>query len=513
MDPLSPLDAGFVEAEDQDPHVSMAIGSIAIFDGPAPTYEEFVASIGLRLPLVPRYRQKLRRTPLHIGPPVWVDDPNFDIRFHIRQTALPEPGGDDELAKLMAQVMSQRLDRDHPLWEDWMVAGLAQGRWALISKVHHSMVDGVSGTDLYRVMFDTPAETAPPAPAPDPAEPSNAELLTRAGASAFVLPFRGARAVLGALERPKMTYREAVGTLRALQKLMGAVPPAPSSSLSGPIGQQRRYTWVRVPLDDIRTIKRELGGTVNDAVLAAITSGFRTLLLARGETPVAGQIPSLVPVSLRAPGEENIYENRVSAMIVDLPAHIPDPVEQLVAVRSTIKELKDSGEPVAGRTFAALSQYAPYPIVSLSRFAFRLPQREIVTVTTNVPGPNQTMYCLGRPLVEILPYVPIASTVRIAVAIFSYCGQITFGITGDYESAPDLDVLARGIRDGASELLEAASRNVDSATRPPVDPGRPVDTKHTVRARPPARPRPRTRRQTVAGPAVPPPPGRPFVTG
>ena len=497
MDPLSPLDAGFVEAEDEDPHVSMAIASIAVFEGPAPTYEEFVETIEQHLHLVPRYRQKLRTTPLRLGPPVWVDDPHFDIRYHIRRTALADPGGDEELARLMARVMSQRLDREHPLWEDWMVTGVAQGRWALISKVHHSMVDGISGTDLYRVMFDTPPAEAGPSAGSKAPEPSAAELLARAALSGFGLPFRGGRAVVNLLRRPPATYREALGTLRALGKLMGAVPPAPPSSLSGPIGQQRRYTWVRVPLDDVRTIKRSLGGTVNDAVLAAISAGFRSLLLSRCELPVAGQVPSLVPVSLRAPGEENIYENRVSAMIVELPVHLSDPLEQLVAVRSQIRGLKESSEPAAGKTFVSLARYAPYPIVSLSRFAFRLPQREIVTVTTNVPGPNQTLYCLGRPAVEILPYVPIASTVRIGVAIFSYCGQITFGITGDYETCPDVDVLAQGIRDGVGRLIEEASRHVNSAG---TTPGETVPSDDRKRAGAPGKatgPRTRPRRPGV----------------
>ena len=213
-----------------------------------------------------------------------------------------------------------------------------------------------------------------------------------------------------------------------------------------------------MPLDDIRMIKRHLGGTVNDAVLAAISAGFRTLLLNRHEVPVAHQVPSLVPVSLRAPGEESIYENRVSAMIVELPVHLADPVEQLAAVRTQIEELKASGEPVAGQAFISLARYVPYPISSLTRFAFRLPQREIVTVTTNVPGPQQALHCLGHPIVEIIPYVPIASTVRIGVAIFSYCGQMTFGITGDYDSSPDLEVLGQGIRDGTAALLAAATR-------------------------------------------------------
>jgi diacylglycerol O-acyltransferase len=459
MDPLNPLDAEFVEAEDEDRHVSMAIASIAVFEGPAPTYDEVIQSIGQRLPLVPRYRQKLRTTPLRLGPPVWVDDPRFDIRFHIRATALPEPGGDLELARLMGRVMSQRLDRDRPLWEDWFVTGLAKERWALISKVHHSMVDGVSGTDLYRVMFDelsAGAETVAPSAA---AEPNDAALTARAARDLLLLPFIGARATVDLIRRPRATYQEVSAAARAFRKLVGAVPPAPRSSLSGPIGQQRRYTWVSVPLEDIRTIKLALGGTVNDVVLSVIAAGFRALLLSRNEVPLPRQVPSLVPVSLRAPGQESIYENRVSAMIIDLPVELSDPMEQLEAIRSQMNDLKASGEPAAGQAVVSLAKYLPYSISSLTRFAFRFPQREIVTVTTNVPGPRQTLNCLGRPLVAIFPYVPIASTVRIGVAIFSYCGDVTFGITGDYDSCPDLDVLAHGIEEGVSGLLAAASKS------------------------------------------------------
>ncbi len=468
MDRLSPLDAEFVEAEEEDRHVSMAIGSIAVFEGPAPTYEELVNMIGSRLPLVPRYRQKLRTVPFRIGPPVWVDDPHFDIRFHIRQTAVPEPGGDEEVARLFARVMAQRLDRDRPMWEDWMVTGLAEHHWALISKVHHSMVDGVSGTDLYRVMFDTPGEDVP-TPTPAGREPLAWELAARAVGNLLLLPARSAGAALTALGRPVPSLRQAMGTARGMWTLTPAVQPAKRSSLTGPIGQQRRLTWVRVPLDDVRAIKSELGGTVNDAVLAAISAGFRSLLLSRGEKPHARMVPSLVPVSLRAPGQENIYDNRVSALIVPLPVHLSDPVEQLTAVRTEVAALKQSREAAVGQAFAELASYVPYPIASLTRFAFRFPQRDIVTVTTNVPGPRETLYCLGRPLVEIIPYVPIASSVRIGVAIFSYCDQITFGITGDYDTTPDLDVLAQGITDGVAALLKAATES-SSSHRPDETP-------------------------------------------
>jgi len=464
MDRLSPLDAEFVEAEEEDRHVSMAIGSIAVFEGPAPAYEEFVDMIGSRIPLVPRYRQKLRTVPLRIGPPVWVDDPHFDIHFHIRQTALPEPGGDQELAQLVARVMAQRLDRDRPLWEDWMVTGLAEHHWALISKVHHSMVDGVSGTDLYRVVFDAAGEEIP-SPPPARREPLALELAARAAGDLLLLPGRAAGAALARLGQPAPSFRQIMGTAKGMWALTPSVRPARRSSLTGPIGQQRRFSWVRVPLDDVRAIKAGLGGTVNDAVLAAITAGFRSLLISRGEKPHAHMVPSLVPVSLRAPGQENIYENRVSALIVPLPVHLSDPVEQLTAVRTKVEALKRRQEAAVGQAFAELASYVPYPIASLTRLGFRFPQRDIVTVTTNVPGPRQTLFCLGRPLVEIIPYVPIASSVRIGVAIFSYCDQIIFGITGDYETTPDLDVLAQGITDGVAALLKAATGSSSSSRR------------------------------------------------
>ena len=474
MELLNSLDASFVDAEDQDQHTSFAIASIAVFEGPAPSYEEFLTAIAGRLPLVPLYRRKLRKVPFNLGPPVWVDDPNFDLRYHVRHTALPAPGGDQQLRRLMARVMTQRLDRDYPLWEYWLVEGLDQGRWALISKVHHCMVDGVSGTDLYRVIFDASPE--PPPPAVDdrvvPAEPSSLELAARAALSAALLPLREGGALKRALADPKLTLRRAADASRGVARMAGALWPARGSSLSGPIGRQRRYTWARAPLDDVKTIKRELGGTVNDVFLAVISSGFRALLLARGEEPAPSMVPSLVPVSVRNEGEESIYENRVSALVADLPVDIADPVERLAVVRTQLAALKASKESKAGEAVVSLGRYTPFPLASMFvRLAFSLPQREIVTVTTNVPGPEQPLYGLGRRLVEIIPYVPIATTLRIGVSIFTYCGNVTFGITGDYTTTPDIDVLARGIEDGIAELLAAASSR--RRQQRPGKPGRP----------------------------------------
>ena len=461
MDRLNPLDALFVDAEDEDPHTSMAIASIAVFEGPAPSQEEFLAALSGRLPLVPRYRQKLRTVPLRLGRPVWVDDPDFDLGYHVRRTALPAPGGDQQLAALMARVMSQRLDRDHPLWEYWVAEGLASGHWALISKVHHCFADGISGTDLYRVIFDFSPEGSPPAVDERVvrAEPSPVELAVRAAMDTVMLPLREALALRGAVADPHGAIRQAAGLARASAKLAPALWPATGSSLSGHIGRQRRYTWARASLDDVKTIKRALGGTVNDVALTAISGGFRALLLGRGEQPGPHMVRSLVPVSVRAPGEQSLYDNRVSAVLADLPVHIADPVERLTAVQAELLALKTSNEAILGEALTSLGRYTPFPFASwLVRLGFELPQWEIVTVTTNVPGPRQPLYGMGRRIVEIIPYVPIATTLRTGVSIFTYCGHVTFGITGDFAANPDLDVLARGIEDGMAELLKASRR-------------------------------------------------------
>ncbi len=491
MDRLQPLDAVFVDAEDQDKNTSMAIASIAVFQGPAPAQEEVLAWIADRLPAVPRYRQKLRTVPLRLGRPVWVDDPDFDLGYHVRRVALPAPGEYRQLTDLMARVMSERLDRERPLWEDWVVEGLARDRWALISKVHHCMIDGIGGADLYRVIMAPPTEaTRPPenppaqdarpqnpppenlpaenlsAENPPPGEQPSAIALAAAAATEMVrLPARWARAASGAVSDPGRTISQAVGGARAVARFSGSLRPAVPSSLSGSIGRQRRYAWTRASLEDVKTIKREFGGTVNDVLLAAISGGFRALLLERGEEPAPHEVPSLVPVSVRAPGDHGGFGNEVSATITDLPVHIADPVERLAAVRATQDQLKADHEALIGQALVTLGRYDAYPLTSwIVRKFFGLPQREIVTVTTNVPGPREPIYWMGRRLEEIIPYVPIASTVRTGISIFSYDGELTFGITADYDANPDLEVLARGIEHGVSELLLAASQHAVTAT-------------------------------------------------
>lgn len=456
MDRLSPLAATFLEAEDVDQDASLAIGSLAVFEGPAPDFDDFVRAIGGRLPLIPRYRQKVRRVPLDLAAPAWVDDPDFDLRWHIRRTALPAPGGRHEIERFLSRVMTRRMDRGRPLWEYWFCEGLADGRWALLSKLHHSMVDGVSGTDLYRLVLD--AGPAPGEAVPDHWTPSAPTSTLSFTAAALVdvarSPVQVVRAAAGALAAPLRLARSSAASAQGLLRLASAARPVHATSLTGSLDGSRRYSWTDVSLDDIRVVRRAHGVTVNDAALAAVTGGFRKLLLSRGEVPDAHALRSLVPVSTRAPGQESIPDNRVSLMLPYLPVDLADPVRRLDEVHRRIRALQAGHEPEAGGTITSLAAYPPFaPVSEGIRLGMRFPQRQISTVTTNVPGPRETLYALGRELQELLPYVPIADRVRVGVAIYSYRDTLTFGLTGDYATTPDLDVLADAIQESMQELL------------------------------------------------------------
>jgi WS/DGAT/MGAT family acyltransferase len=462
LERLSPLDAMFLHIEDGVSH--MHIASVLLFDGPPPSYDEFASMVAGRLSLVPRYRQVVRFVPFQLGRPVWGDDPHFNLAYHVRHTALAPPGGDAELRRLIGRVMSQQLDRTKPLWELWIVEGLGDGRWALLSKVHHSLVDGVSGTELLTVMFDVApdAATAPardwqPAPAP-----SGRALAVDALTGLARSGFEQVRALRAATRVP----RQAVARLRevgsGIAALAGVVPRTPVSSLNGPIGPHRRYMWASTTVEDIKRIRKNLGGTFNDVVLAAITAGFRTLLESRGESSDR-VVRTLVPVSVRARDArgravgDGTYDNKVSAMFAELPVGIADPVERLEVLRAQLAGLKDSKQAVAGEALTSLSGFAPPILLALgARLATKAAQRNINTITTNVPGPQLPLYVLGRRMRTALPYVPLGVQCRIAVAIFSYDGQVMFGVTGDYDTVPDIEVLCHGIEAGMAELLHAA---------------------------------------------------------
>ncbi len=454
MQTMSPLDASFLHVEDSVTH--MHIGSVGIFEGPAPGPGEVKAAIAARLPLVPRYRQKVRFVPLALGRPAWVDDPHFNLDYHVRRTALPRPGGDEELQNLVGRVMSQQLDRAKPLWELWVAEGLDDGRWALISKSHHCMVDGVSATDLLSVILSTDRESTPQAPDAWKAgpEPNPAELVAHSLALRAASPYEAVRTLLSAARGPRRVARQAAGVARGLANLRPLLSPTASTSLNGPIGPHRRWDWAHARLSDVKQIRQAHGGTVNDVVLAAITGGFRELLLSRDESVEGRVVRTLVPVSVRAEEERGTYNNKVSAMFAELPVSLDDPVERLNALHEQMQELKASGQAVAAERLTALGGFAPAMLLALAgRVGSRLPQSSINTVTTNVPGPQQPLYLVGRRMLEAFPFVPLGGQVRVGVAIFSYDGGINFGVTGDRDSAPDIGVLCAGIEHGIAELL------------------------------------------------------------
>jgi diacylglycerol O-acyltransferase len=462
-DRLSPLDSSFLHVEDRVSH--MHIGSVAVFEGPEPPFEDFVSMVQGKLPLVPRYRQVVREVPLQLGRPVWVDDPDFNIDYHIRHTALPTPGGEAELRKLVGRIMSQQLDRTKPLWEIWVVQGLEDGHWGMVAKTHHAVVDGVSGTELLAVVMDTSPQTSPPVPDdwhPSPL-PSGTRLAAEAAIDLARSPYEQLRAIRAVTRVPRQAAHQLEEIARGLSAYAGLIRPNPVSTLNGPIGPHRRYAWASSTVEDVKAVRKGLGGTFNDVVLAAITNGFRELLLSRDEA-VDREVRTLVPVSVRARDIRGMavgdatYDNKVSAMFASLPVNLDNPADRLHAITQQMEGLKESKEAVAGEALTSLSGFAPPMLLALGmRVAGRVGQRNINTGTTNVPGPQFPLYAAGRRMLKSYPYVPLFGQVRTGVAIFSYDGQVNFGVTGDYDTAPDLEVLCRGIERGMSQMLKLSS--------------------------------------------------------
>jgi diacylglycerol O-acyltransferase / wax synthase len=466
-DRLSPQDAGFLHIEDAV--TPMHIGSVSILEGPPPPYRDLCDMVAGKLPLVRRYRQVVRPVPFDLGRPVWVDDPYFNLEYHVRHTALPRPGRDEELRNLVGRLMAQKLDRSKPLWEIWVVEGLEYDRWALISKVHHCMVDGVSGTELLGLILDA----SPDAVGEDPGEwlpgpaPAGWELGVDAAAALLTSPFEVAR-LLGAQTRvPRRALAQLLEFVGGLRATAGNIRSTTTGTLNGPIGPHRRWVATSLPVADIKSVRHSLGGAFNDVVLAVITRGFRDLLESRGES-TEHPIRTLVPVSVRprdgtgrATGDGTLA-NKVSAIFADLPVGIADPVERLNSLAAQTSGLKESNQALAAESLTHLAGFAPPMLLSLAgRLGTKVAQNTVNTVTTNVPGPQLPLYAAGRRMLEIFPYVPLGLQLRIGVAIFSYDGRVTFGITGDYDSASDINVLAGGIDAGMAELLLAGrSRSV-----------------------------------------------------
>jgi diacylglycerol O-acyltransferase len=466
MERMSPLDATFLHVEDGVSH--MHIGSCAVMEGPAPPYDDLVALIGSKLPLIPRYRQRVRFVPGGLGRPVWVDDPHFRLDYHVRHTALPPPGAVQDLRNLMGRLMSQELDRNRPLWETWIVEGLDDGTWALISKVHHCMVDGISGTDLMAVVLDDSRDPDPPIgdewrPSP---EPTDADLLRHAFTETLSTPAEMGRWARSLTRQPRRVAAELGEVVQGARSLGEVARPNVELSIEGTIGPHRRWAWARSSLDEIKVIRTGLGGTVNDVVLAAITRGFRDLLVARGESVDGVVVRSLVPVSVRS-GDDHSFNNQVSAMIAELPIGVADPIDRLAAIRSHMRDLKDSHQAQAGKALTDLASFTPPLVLGMglrtaASVLRRAPQRSVNTVTTNVPGPQVPLYACGREMLDYFPFVPLSQGVRTGVAILSYNRKVSFGVTGDWDSVPDIDVLADGIEAGLAELQQAAAEAVDT---------------------------------------------------
>jgi WS/DGAT/MGAT family acyltransferase len=453
-DRLSPLDSWWLDIEraTQQLHV----GSVLLFEGPAPSHAELIAAIESRLDLIPRYRQRALRVPLELGRPVWADDARFRIGDHVRQATLPRPGPEESLRDLTAHIMSEHLDLSRPLWETWLVDGIEGGRWAMVNKTHHAMIDGIAGADILAVLLNRePHVEARAATAWTPqAEPSPARLATSALDDMFRVPLQEvrqglSRAVRAPLFFTRQTVVELYGLAQAGEKVI-----RPESVLDGPIGPDRRWGWSRADLSEIKKVKNALGGTVNDVILAAITGGLRTFLTSRGEEVDGRTVRSMVPVSMRTPEEHARLGNEVSAVFADLPVGISDPAERLAAVTRQLSQLKNSGMAMGVDSMLTAADLVPGALFALgARVAARLPQRAISTVTTNVPGPQVPMYLLGHRMTELFPYIPIGAQIRITIGIASYAGHLTCGVTGDFDAVPDLQVLCDGIDSATEELV------------------------------------------------------------
>jgi diacylglycerol O-acyltransferase / wax synthase len=461
MDRLSAVDSTFLHQEDANSH--MQIGGIAILEGKPPPFEEFCSHIERRLHLVPRYRQKLAFPPYQAGRPLWIDDPTFNLEYHVRHTALPSPGDEERLLRLTARIFSQQLDRNKPLWELYLVEGMRENSWALLTKTHHSLVDGVSGAELLTVLFDLSPDDEP---APDGSawrphpQPSTPEILA-AGARDLVGAFAGlAGQALGATTSgPRTVIKRAREAVEGLGEVAWAIAnPAPTlPQLNLPIGPHRRFAVVRGQLEDYKLVKNTFGGTVNDVVLTVVGGALERFLRGRGVRTKGLVLRVMVPVSTRTSDQNGALGNRIAVMLARLPVYIADPIERLEWVRNEMDGLKRSKQVVGADLIAGLQAFAPPTLLAqASRLA--MSSRMYNLLVTNVPGPQFPVYMLGRRLRQVIPVPFLAPDHALAIAIMSYDGGINFGLLGDFDHLDDLDVVRDGIADELAELV-ALARN------------------------------------------------------
>jgi WS/DGAT/MGAT family acyltransferase len=458
-DRLTALDSAFLHLEEHST-AHMHVASVMVFEGSAPTHRELVEHVESRLHLVPRYRQRLAFVPLGQGRPVWADDPHFNPYYHIRHTALPRPADEEALKRLAGRVFSQRLDRSKPLWEIWLVQSMAGGRFALVAKTHHALVDGISGVDITTVLFDTAPEPVPTAPAsPWSAKPlpGPAKLLGEALRERSTVPAemaRGARALLRAPRRVVGQVREALASVGATT-LAGINAPAPPSPFNVEIGPHRRYTFLDADLERLKAIKDSLGGTLNDAVLATVTLALGRYLRDHGENTDGLVLKAMVPVSVRTKAQRGTLGNQVAAMWAPLPVGVENAAECLRRIAASMADLKNSGQAVGAQVLTNLAGFAPPTILSqAARLQARQPFFNLVV--TNVPGPQFPLYLLGRRLQRLYPVVPLAQKQALGIAVMSYDGNLGFGLLADYDALPDVEEIAADLRLAIAALARAA---------------------------------------------------------
>jgi diacylglycerol O-acyltransferase / wax synthase len=471
FDRLTAIDASFLHQEGPNSH--MHVGAVAELEGPPPPFDELLDSLRGRLHLVPRYRQKLSVPPAGTGRPLWVDDASFNIEYHVRHSALPRPGSESQLLRLAGRIFSQRLDRSKPLWEVWIIEGLEGGRWALISKTHHALIDGISGVDLAQVLFDlgpVPAEVPHPDAAWRPApEPGAADVLAAGAAGLVRTGLRTAAGAASLVTRPRHALSAAREAAEGLGEVAWAgLNPAPSTPLNVEIGPHRRYLVVRNRLADYKAVKDAFGGTVNDVVLTVVSGALRGWLRSRGVRTEGLELRALVPVSIRTQQDRGTLGNRIAAMRGPLPVYIADPVARLRTVKVAMDGLKESKQAVGAEVLANVQNFAPPTILAqASRLNFST--RLFNLLVTNVPGPQFPLYVRGREMLDVFPVAFLPEHHALAIAIMSYNGRMNFGLLGDYDALPDIGRIAEGIESSLGELVALArERAVGEGVPAPV---------------------------------------------
>ncbi|HVE98935.1 MAG TPA: wax ester/triacylglycerol synthase family O-acyltransferase [Mycobacteriales bacterium] len=457
-DRLSPLDVSFFYLETPTTH--MHVGGVAIlqpgeggFD-----FDAFAALVEKRLPLVPRYRQKVKWVPAHVGNPVWVDDSEFDLSYHVRRSALPKPGTEDQLKEFVARIQSRPLDRDRPLWEMYVLEGLAHGRVAIITKTHHAMVDGVSAVDISTLILDmtpTPRDTPPDSWVPA-REPSSVELLGGAVVDWLRKPSQIVDTARTGVLDIRRAVTQAAGLLGGVAATVRTTARSASSTpLNVDIGAARRFGMARTDLDDYKRIRKLHGGTINDVVLATVSGALRSWLQTRGESVTGLTVRAMVPVSVRTESEQGAGGNRVSSYFVELPVSEPSAVMRLHQVSYAMAAHKDSNQAVGADALVALSGFAPPTLHALgARLAGGFTRRMFNLVVTNVPGPQIPLYANGAQMLEVFPVVPLAKGQAVVIGLTSYNGGVYYGLNADRDAMPDVDVLAQCIEQSLAELVE-----------------------------------------------------------